>query len=206
MVRRSRPGEIVLGKIHRQTPLPQSFYAEGAIVVAQRLLGQYLISRTEGVITGGAIVETEAYCGVLDAGCHAFGFRRTTRTQAMYGQPGSIYVYLIYGLHYCFNVVALRPEAPHAVLIRAIRPEFNRDVMIRRRQRSTESANHSLTDGPGKLTQALAIDQRHNEGSLRSGPIQIFPGSHPSSFEALPRVGLGRAGVFRDVPWRFRLE
>ncbi len=187
--------------------LPRSFYARDALSVAQDLLGHRLLSFCGPGVTGGTIVETEAYCGILDRGCHAFNYRRTERTGPMYGPPGTAYVYMIYGLHHCLNAVCLREGDPHAVLIRAVLPEVGVALMARRRGRGVATeGSRQLSDGPGKLCEALGVDRSLNGASLAGGPVIIAGGRRRGRIDALPRVGLGSVGEFGRVPWRFTLE
>ncbi len=187
--------------------LPRGFYHRDAISVARDLLGHGLLSFCGGGVTGGTIVETEAYCGVLDRASHAFHYRRTERTEPMYGQPGNVYVYRIYGLHDCLNVACLREGEPHAVLIRAVIPEVGDQRMARRRSRGAESApTLSLSDGPGKLCQALGIDRGLNGASFACGPVIAVGPKLCGEIRAVPRVGLGNVGEFALMPWRFTLE
>ncbi|MFI5125046.1 MAG: DNA-3-methyladenine glycosylase, partial [Chitinophagales bacterium] len=101
--------------------LDESFYdRKDVLKIARELLGKILVTRFDGVLTSGRIVETEAYAGEGDRACHAFGGRRTARTEAVYGSPGTIYIYLCYGLHHLFNVVTNKKDIPHVILIRAL--------------------------------------------------------------------------------------
>lgn len=190
-------------------PLPHTFYAEDAISVARKLLGHMLVARSEEGVTAGTIVETEAYCGALDRACHSFRFRRTARTEPMYGPPGSAYVYLIYGIHHCLNVVCLEEDRPHAVLIRGIRPTTGMGLMARRRGVPAcvkGSINPRLADGPGKVCEALGIDLSHS-GTLFTGSRLVIIDERVSGGCILqtPRVGLGDVGEFANLPWRFVL-
>ncbi len=190
--------------------LSSQYYGMDAVSLARTLVGARLFRSCAGELSGGTIVETEAYCGVLDRACHAFGFRRTARTEPMYGPPGTAYVYLIYGLHHCLNVVCLRREEPQAVLIRAIRPERGLERMAIRRGRSAlvgGAANPELTNGPGKLCEALAVDRSCNGLKFDRAPLLITEGRRSSiRIQASRRVGLGRVGEFAAFPWRFRGE
>ena len=113
--------------------LPYSFYSrEDVVLIARELIGKVLVSRINGITTSGIIYETEAYNGIIDSASHAFGGRRTARTEIMYHDGGTAYVYLCYGVHSLFNVVTNRKDIPHAVLIRAINPLDNADIMLKR--------------------------------------------------------------------------
>lgn len=193
--------------------LPVEFYKQNAVALAQDLLGHYLLSASCRGVTGGLIVETEAYGGVADRACHAFAFHRSDRTQAMYGPAGTAYVYQIYGLHYCLNVVALRCGSPQAVLIRGLYPLLGIELMAeRRRKQAFEGGgpNSILADGPGKLCQALNIELDLNGKSFAERPVQIVKNPDIGRFReymvSFPRVGLGQVEEFRHLPWRFSLE
>ncbi len=182
-------------------PLPASFYSRDTELVARELLGCFLVSRTKGVLTGGRIVEVEAYVGPHDPADHGYGNRRTLRNSALFGPPGTAYVYLAYGIHWCFNAVTEREGYPAAVLIRALEPVWGIAEMRRRRR---NRAIQLLCSGPGRLCQALGIDGNLNGLPLDREPIRILPGDGP-----LGRVRVsGRVGVSRAADWplRFSLE
>jgi DNA-3-methyladenine glycosylase len=152
------------------------------------------------------IIETEAYCGVEDKASHAYGNRRTKRTETMFSEGGIAYVYLCYGLHHLFNIVANKKDIPHAVLIRAIRPEIGIDTMLKRRHK--ECLIPSLTNGPGSLCQALGITRIHDGIELDSHHIWledrgiIIP---PEAIQESPRIGVEYAQEDALKPWRFYL-
>ena len=171
--------------------------------VARELLGCYLCRETEEGLISGMIVETEAYLSINDPACHA-SRGRTGRNAAMFGAPGSAYIYLIYGIHYCFNVVA-RPEGiGEAVLIRAVEPVEGIDIMKRRR-----GINRKITDlasGPGKLCQAFAVDKSFNGHNLREKPLYLADSKEPGDrfrVVATPRIGISSA---QDKLLRFAAE
>lgn len=147
--------------------LPRTFYARSALEVAPDLLGKLLVHITTEGLTSGYITETEAYMGPEDKAAHTYGGRKTKRTQAMFGPPGHAYIYLIYGMYHCFNVVTATEGQPQAVLIRALKPKDGIDLMLARRQFKTNHQHiktkrlHQLTNGPGKLCQALAITKNN---------------------------------------------
>jgi DNA-3-methyladenine glycosylase len=170
----------------------------GAEALARRLLGCRLASWVGGTRTEGRIVETEAYVGPGDPACHAAERTgRTSRNAAMFGPAGSAYVYFVYGMHWCFNVVAGSPGDPQAVLVRALEPLVGMKAMVRRRGR-----RHDLTNGPARLCQALGIDGRLNGHFLSELPLLLLEGElHPGE-----RVGVsGRVGIraAREWPLRF---
>src|SRR4051812_5626529 len=130
--------------------LPESYYHNPDVVALSRdLIGKYLFTCISGDLTGGYIVETEAYAGVIDKAAHSYGGRMTPRTQTMYMQGGVSYVYLCYGIHEMFNVVVSEEGQPHAILIRAVQPTDGLDIMMLRRNMETPKPN--ITKGPGSV-------------------------------------------------------
>jgi DNA-3-methyladenine glycosylase len=188
-------------------PLRRSFYQPSAALVAPKLLGHWLIRNTPEGICGGPIVETEAYL-VDDPASHGYG-GETTRNRAMFGPPGRAYVYLIYGFHFCVNAVCHRPGRAEAVLIRAIEAEFGEELMRENRQVATTVA---LTNGPGKLCAALAIDRKLDASDLcdATAPLFIAKNPHVAKFRRTqgPTVIATRVGITRaaHLPLRFFLE
>jgi DNA-3-methyladenine glycosylase len=187
---------------------PSSFFARQTLLVARGLLGSKLIHvDRDGTRVAGWIIETEAYVGPEDLGCHAHaGY--TARNANLWGPAGHAYVYFTYGMHWMFNVVTERAGFPAAVLIRALQPAEGVDRMRRRR-----GARHALdlTDGPAKICQALRIDRRLNGADLcmRSAEIWIERGKRfpPSTVTTGPRVGLNTVPEpWKSIPWRFRLD
>ncbi len=187
-------------------PLPTSFYERATLTVARDLLGTRLVRLLNGKRVGGWIVETEAYVGEEDLGCHARA-GRTPRTEVMYGPPGRAYVYFNYGMHWLLNVVTEGEGFPAAVLIRAIWPAEGLDVIAARRR---GRPRRHWTDGPAKLTQALAIDGTFNRCDLTTteAGVWIEPGL-PIDDENVtkgPRVGLYSVPEpWKSIPWRFRV-
>jgi DNA-3-methyladenine glycosylase len=185
--------------------LPREFYTcEDVLTVARRLLGQVLVVPTEnGERVSGIIVETEAYRGPEDRASHAYGGRRTRRTETMYRTGGTAYVYFVYGMYYQFNVVTNASEIPHAVLIRALEPIEGIEVM---RMRRPGQSDVNLTNGPGKLCIALAIDRTLDGADLLENRVWIERGDRPVSASAVargPRIGIAYAGEWAERPWRF---
>jgi DNA-3-methyladenine glycosylase len=183
-------------------PLPPAFYARPAAEVAPLLIGKMLRSTLGGAETVGRIVETEAYTGPDDPACHAARrIGRTARNQAMYGPPGTAYVYLSYGIHWCLNAVTDRDEHPAAVLIRALEPLTGLDAMRGRRK----TRDRDLARGPGRLAQALAISGSLDGHPLHLPPLTIHdaPPLDPASMDIGPRVGITRAA---DWPLRFTIR
>lgn len=167
--------------------------------MAKNLLGCILETRLDSVRTAGKIVEVEAYVGPDDPAAHGYRNRKTNRNSALFGPPGTSYVYLIYGMHWCFNAVTENEGYPSAVLIRAIEPVAGLDTMSRRRRIPDET---KLCSGPARLCQALGIDGTLNGRSLREGPVRILAGDgiKPSAIVSSCRVGVSRA---TDWPLRF---
>jgi DNA-3-methyladenine glycosylase len=188
--------------------LPRRFYTrEDTLQVARDLLGKLLVvPAPDGSRVSGAIVETEAYMGPEDKGSHAFGNRRTKRTEPMFGEGGHAYIYFVYGMHYQFNVVANVKDVPHAVLIRAVEPVEGIEWMKVRRGMEY---GVNLTNGPGKLCQALGIDLGLNTMDLTGDRIWIEKRGitvAPESILSGPRVGIDYAEEFVSKPWRFWVE
>ena len=181
-------------------PLPREFYLQPTVKVARALLGTVLIHRTKAGLTAGRIVETEAYL-VGDAGSHA-NRGRTRRNDPMFGTPGIFYVYLIYGVHYCMNVVTQPEGVPEAVLIRALEPLAGLELMRERRGRH---AVKELCAGPAKLTAAVGVGLAQNRAEATRPPLWIAAGP-PGRIQVAvgPRVGLS-AHQNAAAPLRFGL-
>jgi DNA-3-methyladenine glycosylase len=179
-------------------PLPRAFYDRPATDVARALLGTIL---THGS-TSGRIVETEAYLGLQDRAAHSWrGI--TPRTQVLFGDPGHAYVYLIYGMYECLNVVAEPQGSPGCVLIRALEPLSGIPRM--RSRRGGMAGVENLANGPGKLTLAMGITRRHNGADLTDGPLTIRPPEHPEEIRipVSPRIGIKHCA---DWPLRFFIQ
>jgi len=185
--------------------LPLSYYSnQDVLFLARNLLGKVLFTEINGDITGGIIVETEAYSGVRDKASHAYGGRRTDRTEPLYSHGGVSYVYLCYGIHHLFNIVTSVQDEPHAVLIRAIEPFIGKDIMEHRRNMPSSKA--AISSGPGSLAKALGIDKSFNKKSLTGEEIWIEDHGisySPEEIEAGPRVGVSYAQEDAFLPWRF---
>jgi DNA-3-methyladenine glycosylase (3mg) len=184
--------------------LTRDFYTRSNTpLIARELLGKLLVVPTpDGERVSGIIVETEAYHGPLDKASHAYGSRRTPRTESMFSLGGTVYVYFIYGMYYQFNVVTHIEGEPSAVLIRALEPQEGLDVMRLRRPVKPET---NLTNGPGKLCKALGIDRRLDRASLLGDEVWIeeFRSIKPRQIATGPRIGLGNAAEYLSKPWRF---
>ena len=188
----------------RRQAVGAKFYARPTEEVARGLLGRILVSTIggRGERTAGRIVEVEAYVGPHDPACHAYGHRRTARTEPLYGQPGTAYVYFTYGMHWCLNAVTEPRDFPAAVLIRALEPLEGLDTM--RQRRMTEQDSH-LCAGPARLCEALGVTGAVNGSSLQRGPLQVVKGTSPKKAEIIvgPRIGITQAV---DWPLRFYLS
>lgn len=185
--------------------LPEAFYRRPADRVAPDLLGRYIVRRADGERLVARIVETEAYLGTPDRASHAWGGRRTPRTEVLYAPPGTAYVYLIYGMYHCLNVVTGDGSEGDAVLIRAAEPLRGAATMRRNRSLEREPRPGDLAGGPGKLCQALAIDLADNAQMLTRGDLRITFGSPaPSDVVASgARVGIDYAGDAKHWLLRF---
>jgi len=168
--------------------------------VARACIGQLLVLREGSQCLVGRIVETEAYRGPSDRAAHSFGGRRTERTEAMFGPPGHAYMFVIYGLHWNFNIVTGQLGQPHAVLVRAVEPLVGMESMALRRGLPLDP--RQLTNGPGKLCQAFGLDRRFYGSDLCQGPLFLAAGSRLAVARS-PRIGIDYAGSFADKAWRF---
>ena len=184
--------------------LPESFYQRSDVVeIARDLLGKVLLTKIGKKISGGIIVETEAYNGANDKASHAYPNKITKRTEIMFGEGGFAYVYLCYGLHYLFNVVTNVKGVADAVLIRAIEPVIGLNIIKKRRGTSLSR----LTSGPGKLSQGLGITTRLNAKSLAGNLIWIEEGNDKDfEIDVSKRIGVDYAGKDAFLPWRFSIK
>jgi DNA-3-methyladenine glycosylase len=192
--------------------LSKEFYRQNTLKVAQELLGKKLVHNNNGTILSGIIVETEAYMGPQDKAAHSFGGKKTERTKVMFEPGGISYIYFIYGLYYCFNVVTAKENDPQAVLIRALEPlEGLEDMaMIRYKKNFAELKKReiiNLTSGPSKLCSALRLDKTLNGVDLTSGVLYIEKVNYPS-FEIVKttRIGIDYAEEAKEYPWRFYIK
>ena len=193
-------------------PLAREFYDRDSLIVAQELLGKMLVRDMDGQQIVVKIVETEAYMGVTDKAAHSYGGRRTARVEVMYGGPGFAYVFFIYGMYYCFNIVTRESGNPQAVLIRAAEPVSGFDFMAQNRCKKpynqlSASQSKNLTNGPGKLCNALLIDKSFNGEDLCGDKLYIADGAaEPFTIVSSKRVGVDYAAEAKDYPWRFYIE
>lgn len=188
--------------------LPENFYQRNDVtIISKELLGKFLISDIDGVITGGMITEVEAYNGISDKASHAFGGRRTNRTETMYGKGGICYVYLCYGIHHLFNVVTNKINIPHAVLIRAIEPIIGIDEMLKRRKKI--NIQPTLTSGPGSMSSSLGIKTSDSGSDLCGNRIYIEDRGiniSDSKIISTKRVGVDYAGKDALLKYRFYIK
>ncbi len=185
--------------------LPRSFYARETVTVARELLGKYLVHETDDGLTVGKIVETEAYLGAQDAAAHSFK-GKTPRTEALFGPAGTWYVYSIYGLHACANLVTGQSQRGEAVLIRALEPVAGLETMQRRRGLPITSP--LLTNGPAKLVQAMGILLSENGSSAVRPPLYVADSWENQLVDSNPSiVSTSRVGISLavELPLRFYL-
>lgn len=185
--------------------LATNFYTRPNVVqIAQELLGKTLVTYFHGIRTAGIIVETEAYAGENDKACHAHLGRCTQRTEVMYREGGTAYIYLCYGMHHLFNVVTNVQGKADAVLIRAIQPTEGIETMLQRR--NLTKLTPRLTAGPGSLSKALGISKCYNGTHLAYSEhiwIENAPNLPPEQIQATTRIGIDYAQEDALLPWRF---
>ena len=196
------------GNCFTMEKLPVAFYQrENVLMIAQELLGKLLVTRWNGKLTSGRIVETEAYNGIVDKASHAFGERRTKRTEVMFGAGGFAYVYLCYGIHHLFNVVTNRQGIPHAVLIRGIEPVAGIAYMLERMNKS--KPDYTVGKGPGNVSRALGIHTIHTGYSLLGDELYVADDGmlvEPSHIIASKRIGVDYAAEDAQLPYRFYIK
>lgn len=192
--------------------LSRDFYNRDTLIVAEELLGKILVVNKDNKICKGKIVEVEAYMGFMDKAAHSYNNRRTKRTEVMYGKPGFSYVYFIYGLYYCMNVVTREEGVPQAVLIRAVEPLEDIEVMsFRRFKKGYDNLSNrekiNITNGPSKLCMAMGIDKDLNSLDLLEDDIFIEE-DIKENFEisTSKRIGIDYAEEAKDYPWRFYIK
>ena len=188
--------------------LPATFYQrDNVVLIAEELLGKILVTQFEGIRTSGRIVETEAYNGMIDKASHAFGGRRTKRTEIMYHAGGTAYVYLCYGIHHLFNVVTNLHDVPHAVLIRGIEPIEGKDIMVARM--SKKKFDVTIGKGPGNVSKALGIHTWHTGKELVGDEIYIADDGmkiNKSHIISSARIGVDYAGEDAHLNYRFYIK
>lgn len=200
--------------------LSKLFYDRDTCQVAQDLLGKYLVRVQNGIPLVVRIHETEAYVGPMDKACHAYNYRRTARTETLFAPPGTAYVYLIYGMHCCLNLVTEPEGEPAAVLLRGLEPRYNADMIAENRyackcESMTAYQRKNFLNGPGKLCAGLNIDRALN--GLPYGSPALFVCERlsdaglpdvdepPLDVKVGKRIGIDYAREAIDFPWRFYL-
>ena len=185
--------------------IDHSFYDRKDVArIAKEMLGKILVTKFHGVTTSGRIVETEAYAGAVDKASHAYGNRRTARTEVIFGNPGTAYVYLCYGIHHLFNVVTNKKDIPHAVLVRAIEPIDGIETMLSRTGKI--KLDHTLTKGPGNVSRALGIFTHHTGTSLSGDELYIAEDGYrlkQNQIVITTRIGVDYAAEDSLLPYRF---
>jgi DNA-3-methyladenine glycosylase len=191
----------------------REFYRRDSVTVAKELMGKYLVHVVDGGEIIGKIVEVEAYMGPDDKAAHSYNNRRTDRNEVMYGPAGYAYVYIIYGMYNCVNVVVKEPEIPQAILIRALEPVNGLEKMANLRYSKsyeglTKRERIGLTSGPGKLCIALNIDRSQNGEDLCGDKLYILEEEKPEAFEMVEttRINIDYAEEAVHFPWRFYIK
>ena len=193
--------------------LTREFYARDTLKVAKELLGKILIHEINGVKIEGMIVETEAYIGSIDKACHAYGGKHTPRVETLYGIPGISYVYFIYGMYHCFNVITKEKGSPEGVLIRAIEPIEGLNEMSKLRFKKgyndlTKAQIKNLTTGPSKLCIAMNINKENNKQDLCTSDLYIEDSGYieEDTIIETKRIGIDYAEEAKDFLWRFYIK
>jgi DNA-3-methyladenine glycosylase len=178
---------------------------EDVVQIAKDLIGKLLITKQDGKLTSGRIVETEAYVAITDRASHSFGGKRTQRNEHMYALASTSYVYICYGMHHLFNVVTNKKDVPDAVLVRAVEPMEGIDIMLQRTGKI--KLDNTLTKGPGNLSKALGINKIHSGIALTGDTIFLaddnWNASHADAIAASKRIGIDGAGADAFLPYRF---
>ena len=193
--------------------LTADFFARDTLTVARGLLGKHLVRILDGTPVSLRITETEAYIGRLDKACHAYGYKRTPRTETLFAPPGTAYIYLIYGMYHCLNFVTEAENEPAAVLIRAGEPVRKDDAFALSVKRfgctpsqMSSYQKKNFLNGPGKLCKALSLTREQNGLSLTGNILYLLDaGEHPKNIHVSKRIGIDYAEEAADFPWRFYL-
>lgn len=183
---------------------PDFYQGENTLQIAAALLGKYLYTNIDNKLTGGMIVETEAYLGPEDRGSHSWNNKRTPRNEMMFAAGGVAYMYICYGMHNMLNFVTGAEGSSHAVLIRALEP--TRGIEIMRERRGIFNSDKRLCAGPGALCMALGLTKAHNGTSLLGDQIWVRDEGLVLTDEEITRtarVGMNFGGPFKEIPWRF---
>ena len=191
--------------------LTRDFYERDTLLVARALLGKYLVHRVDGVPLCGRITETEAYIGRMDKACHAYGYKRTPRTQTLFSPPGTAYLYLIYGMYHCLNFVTEPEGEPCAVLLRAVEAAEGAEFMAQNRfgcglSALTPYQRKNFLNGPGKVCRAFSLTRVQNGLDLTGDTLFLWDaGETPEQIHVGKRIGIDYAEEAADFPWRFYL-
>ncbi|MBR2667441.1 MAG: DNA-3-methyladenine glycosylase [Oscillospiraceae bacterium] len=200
--------------------LDRAFYERDTVTVARELLGKYLVHRLEGETLCVRLTETEAYVGPIDKACHAYNYRRTKRTSVMFGPPGHAYIYFIYGMYYCLNIVTEPEGEPCAVLLRGAAPAGDESALFRHRFGGsaggwTAYRRKNFLNGPGKLTLAMGLTAAQNGLDLCGQTLFLCDDPADAGLPSVPqrpfhigtgpRIGIDYAEEAVDFPWRFTL-
>ena len=210
------PTAAIFLEVAAMDPLPRVFYNRDTLEVARDLLSKHLVR----VLPGGEmlvcrITETEGYVGRIDKACHAYGYKRTPRTQTLFAPPGTAYVYLIYGMYHCLNFVTEGEGEPCAVLIRGAQAVTNGDIISENRFQCklgelTPYQRKNFLNGPGKLCRGLALTREQNGLDLTdpAGGLYVCggPAPDPGTVRVGKRIGIDYAQEAADFPWRFWIE
>ena len=196
--------------------LQRDFYLGDTVHIAQALLGKVLVRRLNGEVLAGLITETEAYVGRLDKACHAYGYRRTQRTETLFGPPGHAYIYLIYGMYCCLNFVTEPEGEPSAVLLRGLEPLQGTAQMALQRfgclpNEMNAYQRKNFLNGPGKICKALSLTRHDNSIDLCEDELFILDSpadlglsaAPPRKIFSGPRIGIDYAEEAVTFPWRF---
>lgn len=195
--------------------LNKDFFNRDTLIVAKELLGKILVRKIDGVILKGKIVETEAYIGAIDKASHAYGGKRTNRTETLYAEPGTVYVFSIYGMYYCLNLISEEKDVAAGVLIRGIEPLEGREKMsqLRYKKNYEELSSYekkNFSNGPSKLCMALGIDKRDNcINTISSEELYVeedFLNKEAFSIVESKRIGIDYAEEAKDFLWRFYIK
>lgn len=194
--------------------LPRAFFDRDTVEVARDVLGRHLVRMLpDGAALICRITEAEAYIGRMDKACHAYQYRRTPRTEPLFAHPGTSYIYLIYGMHHCLNLVTEPEGEPCAVLIRGVQAVENGDIIAKNRfgckmEEMTSNQKKHFLDGPGKVCQGLGLTRAENALDLLGETLFLTPGTPPvpEQVRCGKRIGIDYAQEARDFPWRFWIE
>ena len=189
--------------------LGRDFFAQDTLTVAQDLLGKYIVRVWNDEKLVCRITETEAYIGRCDKACHAYNYKRTPRTETLFAQPGTAYIYLIYGMYNCLNFVTEPQDEPAAVLIRGLEVISGEETIRKLRYPKSTGAltlyqHKNLLNGPGKLCKGLSLDRSLNGTDLTGDTLYVInSGEIPKQINSGPRIGIDYAEEAVHFPWRF---